>query len=109
MPPPDLQYDYAVRNPTDEEVSTLKRWVALGAPPDPQEDVSASAGRRLSAADRGHWAFVPPNRPEVPQVERTSLVSNAIDAFLLQKLEEKGLAIRKWRIHSRSCGAPTST
>ena len=92
MPPPDLQYDYAVRNPTDEEVTTLKRWVALGAPPDPQEDLAASAGRRLSAADRGHWAFVPPERPEVPQVERSSLVSNPIDAFLLQKLEDQGLS-----------------
>ncbi len=91
MPPPDLQYEYAVRNPTDTEVATLKNWVALGAPPDPPPTPVEPVGRR-SAADRDHWAFVPPERPEVPRVEHDSLVSNPIDAFLLRQLERKGLA-----------------
>ena len=91
MPPPDLQYDYAVRNPTEAEVETLKRWVALGAPSDPDEEVPEDGDRHLSEAGREHWAFLPPERPEVPRVEHQSLVSNPIDAFLLRKLEERGL------------------
>ncbi len=40
----------------------------------------------------GKWPFLPPTRPEVPQVQRTDWVRNPIDAFVLQKLESKGLA-----------------
>ena len=91
MPPPDLQYEYAVRNPTHVEVETLKSWVALGAPAGPPEEATHATDSHLTAADRQHWAFLPPGRPEVPQVEHRSLVANPIDAFLLQKLEDQGL------------------
>jgi len=39
----------------------------------------------------GEWPFKPPQRPAVPTVADTSWVKNPIDAFVLAKLEEKGL------------------
>ena len=92
MPPPDLQYDYAVRNPTDTEVATLRNWVLSGARPDPEETATRDPVRHLPDADRRHWAFLPPERPAVPTVKDASMVSSPVDAFLLRKLEEKGLA-----------------
>ncbi len=38
-----------------------------------------------------HWAFRSPRRPTVPAVTDRSAISNPIDAFLLARLEEKGL------------------
>jgi len=38
------------------------------------------------------WPFTPPARPEVPAVRRGDWVTNAIDAFVLEKLEAAGLA-----------------
>ena len=43
---------------------------------------------------RSHWAFQPPKEPAVPQVKDpkdAARVQNPIDAFVLSKLEEKGL------------------
>ena len=91
MPPPDLQYDYAVRNPTNAEVATLRKWVAAGAPSAPEENVPEDSAQHLSEADRNHWAFLPPTRPKVPKVKHQELAANPIDAFLLRKLEGKGL------------------
>jgi hypothetical protein len=43
------------------------------------------------AADPDHWAFIPPKRQEVPRVKEASWVHNPIDAFILARLEERGL------------------
>jgi hypothetical protein len=48
-------------------------------------------GVKLRAADRDHWAFVPPRRPEVPRVDKSSWCKNAIDAFVLARLQKNGL------------------
>src|SRR5947207_16017244 len=40
---------------------------------------------------RAFWAFQRVRKPPVPQVKNTAWVSNAIDNFVLAKLEEKGL------------------
>ena len=50
--------------------------------------VPRSAVRRPT---RDHWAFIPPERPEVPRVNESSWVHNPIDAFILAGLEEQGL------------------
>ncbi len=41
----------------------------------------------ISAFASDHWAFVPPERPEIPEVENQAWVRNPIDAFLLADLE----------------------
>src|SRR5437899_9750960 len=45
---------------------------------------------QIKAADRLHWSFLPPKKPDVPRVKNAGWVQNAIDAFVLAKLEEQG-------------------
>ena len=40
---------------------------------------------------KDHWAFVPPVKSKIPQVNHTQLVANEIDNFILKTLEQKGL------------------
>jgi hypothetical protein len=74
------------------ELEMLTRWIAAGAPEVTIEpDVATTQPDPLvSDKDRDFWAFRPPQRPAVPKVR--GAVRNPIDAFLLQKLEAKGLA-----------------
>lgn len=41
---------------------------------------------------RPHWTFAAPVRPALPAVNRKEWVRNAIDAFVLARLEAEGLA-----------------
>ena len=38
-----------------------------------------------------HWAFIPPEQPDLPKVKQSSWVKNPIDHFVLKKLEEESL------------------
>ncbi|NER17777.1 DUF1553 domain-containing protein [Spongiivirga citrea] len=40
---------------------------------------------------KDHWAFVAPIKSEVPSVGNSSLTTNAIDNFIIKKLEQQGL------------------
>ena len=55
-------------------------------------DPPAYKDPEITPAARQHWAFVKPVRPAVPAVKTAGWVRNPIDAFVLTKLEEKGLA-----------------
>jgi hypothetical protein len=74
----------------------IRQWVADGAPLVSVKEpplVESEAPSRVSAEDRRFWAFIPPRRPAVPEIKnRQSQISNPIDAFLLAKLQEKGLS-----------------
>ncbi len=59
---------------SDKQRATLKRWVADGAP------------------FAQHWAFIPPQRPALPEVKRPDWVRNELDRFVLHKLESTGIA-----------------
>src|SRR5207237_422720 len=57
---------------TDEQKDTLKRWIAGGA------------------AYQPHWSFIAPKRPSIPvgrDAQRSAWPRNAIDRFIVQKLE----------------------
>ena len=45
----------------------------------------------MTAEDRAYWAFQPVGHPGVPQVRHREWVGNPIDAFILSRLERKGL------------------
>ncbi|HEV3163796.1 MAG TPA: DUF1549 and DUF1553 domain-containing protein [Isosphaeraceae bacterium] len=45
----------------------------------------------ITAEERQHWAFIAPQRPEVPEVKEAGWVRNPIDAFVLAKLNGNGL------------------
>ncbi|HBJ87474.1 MAG TPA: hypothetical protein DDZ88_27180 [Verrucomicrobiales bacterium] len=74
------------------EVKALEAWVKMGAP-DPREvvaDAKHAAPRVIDITEGSkHWAFRPIAKPKVPSVK----AENPIDAFILEKLTEKGLAL----------------
>jgi Protein of unknown function (DUF1553)/Protein of unknown function (DUF1549)/Planctomycete cytochrome C len=67
---------------TTTETDLLRKWIDGGA----QWNATAT-----KSAEPAWWAFRKPMRPAVPAVKDTAWVKNPIDAFILSKLEEKGL------------------
>lgn len=71
--------DYMMPSPssnlslTNREVAIIKRWIEQGAEYKP------------------HWAFSPPAKTDLPQVENTDWPKTPIDYFILEKLEENGM------------------
>ncbi len=94
MPPAKMLFEYAVRPPDSAEVETLRKWIAAGCPPAPEENAAANnaADPLVSDEARKFWSFEPLRRPPVPKVQHADRVRNPIDAFLLEKLEAKGLS-----------------
>jgi cytochrome c553 len=64
---------------SDVEVNRLRSWIDQGAAwPEPKAAL--------------HWAYMRPARPKLPQVNDASWPKNAIDHFVLARLEREGLA-----------------
>ncbi len=59
-----------------EEIDILKKWIEQGAEYEP------------------HWAFVKPEKQELPKV-KSALAKNEIDYFILARLKEKGLSMNE--------------
>jgi hypothetical protein len=76
-----------------EQIADLTRWIQMGAPWPGAEDakVPVRGPKEISAQDRAFWAFQPIKRSPVPAVKNARGVANPIDAFILAKLEAKGL------------------
>ncbi len=75
----------------EKEVAILEKWIANGAvtaAPEPEGDL---AGVDITAEEKKFWSFQPIQRPALPVVKDASRVATPIDAFLLAKLEERGL------------------
>ena len=65
-----------------KEIQLLATWINQGA----------KAPKKETVADvRDHWSFQPPKKPELPRVRQKAWVKNAIDQFILAKLEDEGL------------------
>src|SRR5262249_2941405 len=47
----------------------------------------------VNAADKPHWAFVPPVRPAIPTVRNETLVRTPIDRFIEKTLEGRKLGL----------------
>ncbi|MEM8891686.1 MAG: PSD1 and planctomycete cytochrome C domain-containing protein, partial [Bacteroidota bacterium] len=69
MPPPESNLKL-----TERERRLLEKWIEDGA------------------EFKQHWAYIPPQKVELPEVKKTSWVKNEIDPFVLEKLDELGLA-----------------
>jgi len=76
------------------EIEDLTQWVRAGAPWPKEAPVSGSSGKTFSVADRKreHWAWKPLRSETPPQVKNAAWVKNPVDAFILAKLEERGLS-----------------
>ncbi|HTE17871.1 MAG TPA: PSD1 and planctomycete cytochrome C domain-containing protein, partial [Armatimonadota bacterium] len=78
------------------QLDVLTRWVNMGLPwPEGPaaslEPQSHHGPPQVNAETRKFWAFQPVRRPAVPRVKRQAWVRNPIDAFVLARLEAKGL------------------
>ena len=62
--------------------TAIKQWIEQGADW-PTDAASVEAPK--------HWAFIPPKRPTLPSTTTSKWVINAIDAFVLARLEKEGL------------------
>ena len=88
MPPEDVE-----SRPTKKDIAIIEKWIAAGAKVVGKEPEKLAPGIHISEAERLFWAFQPVVRPAVPAVKNRQLVNNAIDQFLLAKLEAKGLTL----------------
>ena len=68
MPPPDSKLSV-----TPEEIDLIRRWIAEGA------------------QWERHWSFIAPVKRDPPAVNDTSWPHNAVDHFVLRRLEEAGI------------------
>lgn len=68
MPPEDSGSPLA-----DREIEILRQWIDDGA------------------VYEQHWSFIPPIRPSLPEIADVSWPKNAIDRFVLARLESEGL------------------
>lgn len=76
----------------DAEIATLEKWIALGAP-DPREGLPTTSSNTGMSLEEGleFWSFQPIKRPTVPSIQTEQWIQTPIDAFVLEKLEAKGL------------------
>ena len=72
----------------DDKIALLEQWVKMGAP---MPGGGAAKLTGLTGKAREHWAFQPIKKYPVPEVKNKAWVKNPIDAFVLAKLEEKGI------------------
>lgn len=70
MPPPSSNLPPL----TEAEIAIIKKWIEQGG------------------KYEKHWAFVPPVKSPAPEVEHADWPANEIDFFVLQKMEQHGLA-----------------
>jgi len=86
---------------TEAEIQTLRQWIdtarfASGAAHTAlRETFSEVEAPEIQPKDREFWAFRTPVTRPVPSIKNKQLVRNAIDAFVLAKLEPKGLTISR--------------
>ena len=64
---------YSGKELTRQQIDLLTRWIRQGAP------------------WTDHWAYIRPERPSLPEVEDKSWPANAIDHFILSRLEREGI------------------
>ncbi|HUR53686.1 MAG TPA: PSD1 and planctomycete cytochrome C domain-containing protein, partial [Gemmataceae bacterium] len=93
MPPPAKLVEACVKPVEKADLETLTRWVAAAAPvvDVPPDVASTTPDTVVTDADRAFWAFRPPRPVAVPTPRDGTRVRNPIDAFVLAKLESKGL------------------
>lgn len=67
-----------------EQVGLLRAWIDQGAawPDDSNAPTTVKSN---------HWSFRAPERPDFPQVKHADWSKNAIDRFILARLEKEGL------------------
>jgi hypothetical protein len=76
------------------EIATIRAWIDAGAPgpAEARAETKPETKADSKAPRPKHWAYVKPVRPAVPAVKLEGWVRTPIDAFVLARLEQEGLA-----------------
>lgn len=75
---------------TADQIAMLRSWIDQGASW-PKEERTAATEQKPKGDRSTHWALQPVSRPDVPLVRSSKRVLNPIDAFILSRLENKGV------------------
>ena len=78
------------RQLSPDDIAVLRAWIAAGARAE-QPDVVPPPVSGVSDRDRRFWSFRPLQTVPVPSIKQIESRRTPIDAFLLAKLEAKGL------------------
>lgn len=78
-----------------QEIELLNSWISNGAKTAGLETDIKEAGFIITDNEKKHWSFKKISSPKPPSVSGNELVKNPIDAFVLKKLESKGLKANK--------------
>ena len=65
---------------------------------------SAPSEKPITADERDHWAYKPLRRPTIPFVKNTAWPRNAIDRFILHRIERVGLLPEREEAPHVRCG-----
>ena len=77
---------------TTAQVADFEAWIKMGAP-DPRTSTAKPVSKVLYDPEKvkTHWAYQPVSKPAIPAV-KDKWVQTPIDAFILAKLKENGMA-----------------
>lgn len=78
---------------TAEEKGVLRTWINDGAPSSDAADAGDDTPLAVADKPEDYWSFKPPVKPPLPAVQNMGRVNNAVDPFIIAKLEAKGLAL----------------
>jgi mono/diheme cytochrome c family protein len=92
-----IRYDSSVKMPPKaklprQAIDDLTAWTRMGAPWPESSPSSAQPSATTSATSTRHWAFRPVQDPPAPDVKDIAWPRNAVDRFILARLEGRGLA-----------------
>ena len=69
------------------QIALVAQWIDAGAPSD------LAASEAAAAVAPVHWAFRPPVKSALPAVKRSAGIRTVVDAFIMARLEAKGLTL----------------
>ena len=84
----DLQMPPKGEKLSDLQIADFVNWVKMGAPLPPAGKTKYAG---TATAKSQHWAFQAVRKITPPTVTQSAWVANPLDAFILAKLEEKGM------------------
>jgi hypothetical protein len=90
---PDLQMPPKGEKLSAQQIADLTEWVKMGAPDPRDAPKPIGSGKLTGLTDtaRKHWAYQPVKKPAIPSNKNQQWCRTPVDAFILQKLEEKNM------------------
>src|SRR5579871_4491216 len=76
---------------TEAEVAAVRGWVKEGVPWPAERVLCPFEFTTDRRAGKDWWSFQPVVRPQIPHVQQEQWLRNPIDAFVLRRLEDRGI------------------